>query len=576
MGKLLSYIKPYRVPSAIALVLMLVELFVELYHPLLLAKIIDEGVAARDLHTVAVWGSVMIGLALLGFGCGIVNTFYASKASQGFSYDARQALFEKIQSFSFSTFDRFPTETLLTRMTSDMNQIQMAIFLGLRVYMRSPLLIIGSLALAVMINARLALALAIATPLVLGCLYLTLKKGMRLFEHAQRKLDRMNGVIREALMGIRLIRVFVRSERERARFDDANGELAASTTAALRLVEFVLPLLLLAMNLCLLSILWLGGAQMSVGGMTMGEVVAVVNYAARITAAFSPISMMINNLARARAATGRIAEVLEARPDVVEAGDADDALRITAGRIEFDRVSFAYAGSSGHALRDVSFRARAGETIAIMGATGSGKSTLLQLIPRLYDAGEGRIRIDGIEIKRLRFGHLRGAIGYAPQEVQLFSGTVLDNLRFGKEDASEADVVEAAKLAQIHETIAKMESGYDTALGERGVNLSGGQKQRLSLARALLRKPKLLLLDDCTSALDAVTERKVLDVLRALPCTTLFITQKVGAAREADRILLLADGRIQGFGTHAELLAASSAYRRIADSQASGEAAAHA
>ncbi|MFB9326338.1 ABC transporter ATP-binding protein [Paenibacillus aurantiacus] len=576
MGKLLSYIKPYRVPSAIALVLMLVELFVELYHPLLLAKIIDEGVAARDLHAVSVWGGVMIGLALLGFGCGIVNTFYASKASQGFSYDARQALFEKIQSFSFSTFDRFPTETLLTRMTSDMNQIQMAIFLGLRVYMRSPLLIIGSLALAVMINARLALALAIATPLVLGCLYLTLKKGMRLFEHAQRKLDRMNGVIRETLMGIRLIRVFVRSERERERFDDANGELAASTTSALRLVEFVLPLLLLAMNLCLLSILWFGGAQISVGGMTMGEVIAVVNYAARITAAFSPISMMINNLARARTAANRIAEVLEAIPDVVEGAEADDALSVTAGRIEFDRVSFAYAGSSGHALRDVSFRAKAGETIAIMGATGSGKSTLLQLIPRLYDAGEGRIRIDGIDIKQLRFRHLRGAIGYAAQEVQLFSGTVLDNIRFGKEDASEADVVEAAKLAQIHETIAKMENGYDTALGERGVNLSGGQKQRLSLARALLRKPKLLLLDDCTSALDAVTERKVLDVLRALPCTTLFVTQKVGAAREADHILLLADGRIQGFGTHAELLAASSAYRRIADSQASGEAAAHA
>jgi len=582
MIKLLVYLKKYRVAAIAALVMMLIELTVELAQPYLISKIIDHGIQQGDLSVVWLWGGVLVGSAVVAFAAGIASSFFASHASLGFGYDLRERLYGKVQSFTYSVFNRFATSSLITRLTGDITQVQDTVFMSLRFMTRVPLVVIGSVIMALVVNAKLGLLLVVMVPVLLLCVVYMIKKAALLFRNVQRRLDAVNGVIQENLTGIRLIRVFVRMGHEIERFAGFSGKLMKGTISALRLTETTMPFMLLVMNLCIIAVLWFGRRDIAVGNASVGEVVAVINYLLRTIGALSALSWILVTFSRASASAQRIHEVLDTPEDGIDqamsghsgmapyadSNAVDPGKRAAVqGAVEFRDVQFHYPNSDITVLSDISFTAKQGERIAIMGATGSGKSTLVQLIPRLYAQDRGVVRIDGTNVDEYDVTALRGAIGYVPQEVILFTGSVKDNIAWGREDATLEEIKEAARRAQIHETIEKLPDGYDTMLGQRGVNLSGGQKQRLSIARALIRRPSILILDDSTSALDVATEAKLLDALEELSCTTFIITQKISSTTSADLILLLDEGRLIGQGKHEDLMESSELYRRIHQSQ---------
>jgi ATP-binding cassette subfamily B multidrug efflux pump len=567
MYKAFSYLKPYRIAIVIAILLTLVELFVELFHPLLMAKIIDDGILKGDLSVVLMWGGVMVGISFLAFAAGVLNSFFSAHVSQSFGYDIRKALFEKVQAFSFTNFNIFPTSSLITRMTNDVTQLQNSIFMALRIMLRAPLLVIGGVIMALLVNVKLALILVLTIPFLISFLIWVMRKGGTLFQAVQAKLDGVNRVMQENLSGMRLIKAFLRRKHEGKRFTKANEALMDRTVLALRIIEVAMPVLLLVMNISILAVLWFGSFDVSEGDATVGEIVAIINYAMRITAAFSVFAFIIMGFSRAKASSQRVSEVLDTEIDLVDTVEMNTSSRILDGKIQFDNVSFHYPGTESPVLKRITFTAKPGQTVAILGATGSGKSSLFQLIPRLYDVSEGTISIDQINIRTIKLETLRMQMGYVPQEVLLFTGTVKENISWGKENASMNEIIEAAKSAQIHETIDKLPNKYETIVGQRGVNLSGGQKQRISIARALIRNPKILLLDDSTSALDLNTEAKLLKCLKEYECTTLIITQKISTAMEADNILLLEDGMVLEEGNHEYLLKHSSLYQQIYKSQ---------
>ncbi|WP_426334170.1 ABC transporter ATP-binding protein [Paenibacillus silvae] len=648
MIKLFVHLKKYRVAAIAALVMMLIELTVELAQPYLISKIIDNGIQQGDLNVVWMWGGVLVVSALIAFAAGIASSFFASHASLGFGYDLREKLYEKMQTFSYAVFNRFATSSLITRLTGDVTQVQDTIFMSLRFMTRVPLVVIGSMIMAVVVNPRLGLLLVVMVPVLLFFVIWMIKKAALLFRNVQRRLDAVNGVIQENLTGIRLIRVFVRMGHEIERFAGFSGKLMKGTISALRLTETTMPFMLLMMNGCIIAVLWFGRLDIASGSATVGEVVAVINYLLRTIGAMSALSWILVTFSRASASAQRLNEVFETEDtsetertgqssltghitQIRENGKSDQTgqvvwmeehskngqtgkigqrdqsesekapvgvsergtehadlpssihhrsessgagstrneqnSRTVQGAVEFRKVGFSYPGSEIKVLEDISFSARAGERIAIMGATGSGKSSLVQLIPRLYTEEQGQVRIDGADASALDLPTLRGSIGYVPQEVILFTGSVRENIAWGREDASMEEIVEAARRAQIHETIEQLPNGYDTLLGQRGVNLSGGQKQRLSIARALVRRPSILILDDSTSALDVATEGRLLDALEELSCTTFIITQKISSTASADLILLLDDGRLIGQGKHEDLMESSELYRRIYESQ---------
>ena len=575
MGKVFSFLRPYKLAVGIALLLMLTELVVELLHPLLMAKIIDDGILQEDLGVVLKWGGIMVGMSFLAFLAGVINSFFAAHVSQNFGFDIRKGLYGKIQSFSFANFSLFPTSSLITRMTNDVTQVQNTVFMSLRIMMRAPLLIIGSVIMALIVNFKLALFLVIGVPLLFVFLMWLMKRGGALFKAVQEKLDGVNNVMRENLGGIRLIKAFLRKNHEIKRFDHASEDLKDQTVTALRLMEMTMPILLLIMNLSILAVLWFGSAGVNTGNVQVGEVVAIVNYATRITGALSIISFIIMAFARAKASAHRIADVLEEEVDLVDKQGIEEKGAVLKGAVSFRSVYFRYPNTDLPVLENITFHADAGSTVAIMGATGAGKSSLFQLLPRLYDVNEGVIAIDGKDITDLPLKNLRRQIGYVPQEALLFSGSVKENLAWGKEDASMEEIIQAAKDAQIHETIDRLPNKYETVLGQKGVNLSGGQKQRLSIARALIRKPKILMLDDSTSALDLKTEGKLLTALKKYDCTIFIITQKVSTAMEADKILLLEDGMLLEEGSHQHLLGQSTLYQNIFQSQFGAEVTEH-
>ncbi|MFI8684248.1 ABC transporter ATP-binding protein [Rossellomorea sp. NPDC077527] len=552
---------------AVAWSLMLVELAVELLNPLFMARIIDEGILNKDLDVVLKWGFIMVGMSLIAFISGVTNSFFAAHTSQGFGYDVRDSLYKKVQSFSFASFHKLPASSLITRMTNDVRQLQNTIFMSLRIMLRAPLLVVGSAIMALIVNTRLALVLIIVIPVLWLFLLWVLKRGWSLFERVQSRLDKVNEVMKENLSGMRLIKAYTRSKYEESRFHNANEDLKDRTATALRFMEIIMPLLMLVMNLVLLSVLWFGSIDVASGGTKVGEVVAIVTYVTRISSVFSIFSFIITSFSRARASAERVEEVLNTEIDLKDEDEVNQNNKVSNGEITFKEVSFQYPSTRGKVLQDLSFNVRAGQTVSILGATGSGKTSLFQLIPRLYDTTEGTIELDGHSIRSIPLNEIRKNIGYVPQEVILFSGSVSENLLWGKENATKEEMIQAAKDAQIHETILNLSHGYDTILGQKGVNLSGGQKQRLSIARALIRKPKILLLDDSTSALDLKTESKLLQALKKYECTTVIITQKVSTAMESDRILLLEEGVLTGEGTHQSLLEDSILYKRIYQSQ---------
>jgi ATP-binding cassette subfamily B multidrug efflux pump len=436
MIKALSFLKPYRVPVVVALMFMLIELVVELIHPLLMAKIIDDGILKEDLSVVIKWGVIMIGMSLLAFIAGITNSFYASHISQSYGYDVRRGLFEKVQSFSFANFSKFPTSSLITRLTNDVTQIQNTVFMSLRIMLRAPLLIIGGVIMALIVNAKLALMLLVTVPILFFFLLWLMNKGWGLFHSVQERLDSLNSVMRENLTGMRLIRVFMRRKHEINRFSAANEMLMERTVSALRLMETSMPILLLLMNASVIAILWFGSFEINTGGAKVGEVVAIVHYSMRITSALSVFSWIVMAFSRARASAGRITEVLETEVDILDSENINSSARLKAGKIEFKGVFFQYPGTSELVLEDLSFVVQPGETVAVLGATGSGKTSLFQLIPRLYDVNRGGILFDDQELVSMKMEDVRKQIGYVPQEALLFSGTIRDNVSWGKEDAS--------------------------------------------------------------------------------------------------------------------------------------------
>lgn len=584
MSVMTAILKKYRIAAVSAIVMLLIELAVELVQPLIISRIIDHGIRQHAVSVAWIWGGVLMVSALAAFLAGIASSFFASHVSQGFGYDLRDKLYEKVQSFSYEVFNRFAASSLITRLTGDITVLQDVIFMCLRFASRVPLVVVGSVVMALVVHVKLGLLLTVTVPVLLAFVLWMIRKASALFRTVQRRTDHVNGLIQENLTGMRLIRVFVRMSHEIGRFEQRNRALREGTVAALKLTETTMPFLLFIMNAGIIAVLWFGRIEIADGGASVGEVVAVINYSLRTIGALSALSWIMSSLSRGAASAGRVREVLEENDPVGErenraggasGADVEEEAASIQGRIEFREVSFRYPGRDVMALERISFTAEPGQRIAILGATGSGKSSLVQLIPGMYEPTEGTILIDGTDLRELDRKRLRRAIGYVPQEVMLFSGTIRENIAWGREDATLDQIETAARQAQIHDTIERLPQGYETRLGQRGVNLSGGQKQRLSIARALIRRPAILILDDSTSALDVRTEAALLKEISRLSCTTLLVTQKISSTMTADLILLLDDGRLIASGKHEELLQHSELYRRICESQLGKEAEAH-
>lgn len=570
MKTVFSYTKPYSFLMGVALFLMFLELTVELLQPLVIASIIDDGIVAGDQDTIIRLGLVLMGLSLIALLSGVVNSYFASHVSHSFSFDVRREVYGRVQSFSLAMFNKFPASGLITRLTSDVQLIQQVLYMGLRIMLRAPLLVIGSMVMAFVVNAQLAIYLIIVFPILLAFLYFMVRKGVVYFSFVQQRLDKVNRMVQENLQAVRLIKAYLRGKYEANRFSEVAGALKTDTVKAFRIMEIILPILLFGMNVSLLAVIWFGAFEIQSGDAQIGELVAIVNYAMRMTGAFSMFSFIIMAFARAKASSERIEEVLLADDGNEEAaqGETDP---VEEGAVHFDDVSFTYPGTSRQVLKNISFHLAPREKLAIMGATGSGKTSLMQLIPRFYEATEGCVTVHGRDVRDWDLQELRKTIGLVPQQSMLFTGSISDNLSWGKEQAELSELQEAAEKAQIDETVMRFPKGYETRVGQKGVNLSGGQKQRLSIARALVRKPSILILDDSTSALDVKTEGVLWQELEKEQATTLLVTQKVRTAMRADRILLLEDGMISAYGTHEQLLEQSSLYREIALSQQAEE-----
>ncbi|MEC1178597.1 ABC transporter ATP-binding protein [Metasolibacillus meyeri] len=567
MKTVFSYVKPYKWPAIIALILMLIELFVELAQPLIMAKIVDDGILAQDGQAIWYWGLVMFALSILALVVGITNSYFASHAAQSFSYDLRNALFSRIQSFTMATYLKFPTSSLITRLTSDITQVQNVFFMSLRIMLRAPLAVVGSMVMAFIVNAKIAMFLMIGAPILVIFLAIMVKRGVAYFSKVQGRLDRVNRVLQESLQAMRLVKAYMRGHYEASRFNKVAEALKIDTVKALRTMELIMPILLLIMNLSLLAVLWFGANEVNNSNAQVGDLIAIVNYAMRMTGSFSMFAFIIIAFARAKASSERMEEILLVEDGLeVRTGQALEFNESELGTVRFENVSFAYNAKQ-NVIHNVSFDVKQGEKLAIMGATGAGKSTLLNLIPRFYEATDGRVFVNGRDVKAWDLDDLRAMIGFVPQQSLLFTGSILENVSWGKVDASLTEVEAAATQAQIHESVESFPNAYETRVGQKGVNLSGGQKQRLSIARALIRKSQILILDDSTSALDVKTEAALWDALEEERATMLVVTQKIRTARGADRILLLDVGRVVGFGSHDELLQTSELYKKIAQSQ---------
>ncbi|PKM81187.1 MAG: multidrug ABC transporter ATP-binding protein [Firmicutes bacterium HGW-Firmicutes-14] len=575
MNKLAGYLKPYWKAALLAPLLMLFQVVTELLQPKLMADIVDNGIARGDLGYIMRIGSIMIGVTLIGVLGGFGCVFFSSIAAQSFGTDLRSDLYKKVQTFSFTELDRLQTASLITRLTNDILQVQNVVLTMLRILVRAPLLSIGGLIMAVAINPGLAMILLATVPVLVLALAFIIHKGFPLFARVQKGLDRVNTVMRENLSGVRVVKAFVRSDYEIRRFGTVNDEFTDVSIQAIRIVSIIMPVMLLVLNFSILAVIWFGGGRVDTGNMQVGEVMAFINYMTQILFALMIVGFMLMMVSRAKVSADRIGEVLDMETKIRDRENAS-ALSIKSGRIDFDNVSFRYEGAGGEpVLRHITFTAMPGETVAVLGATGSGKSTLVNLIPRFYEPSEGRVLIDGIDVRDIRLDTLRRGIGMVLQESMLSSGTVRENIRWGRDNASDKEVEEAAKAAQAHEFIIKLPEGYDTLIGQRGVNLSGGQKQRIAIARAIIKKPAILILDDSTSAVDVATESRIQEALKTLMenSTRIVIAQRISTVLEADKILVLEDGQIAASGAHRELMQSSEVYRDIYHSQLGTEVA---
>lgn len=570
MRKYWKYIKPYLPAFILGPILMIVEVIGEMLMPILMASIIDNGVATRDYAYIIARGGLMVGVAILMLLGGVGGAYFGAKASVGFSSDMRKDAFDKIQEMSFANLDSFSTGSLVTRLTNDITQVQNLINMMLRMMLRAPGMLLGGLIMALMINARLALVLLVVLPILIVLIVIVIKTAFPLFKGMQSKLDALNNTVQEFLTSIRVIKSFVREDYETGKFGKSNEELKDASVKALTLMILIMPIAGILMNGTTLAVVWFGGNQIIVGDMEVGSLTAFITYITQILSSLMMVAFMLLQCSRAFASLDRINEVMNAQIDVNDDNATEPEKQVNSGSIEFKNVSYRYyKNSEEKVLDDVSFKIASGETLGIIGSTGSGKTTLVSMIPRLYDVDEGEVLVDGLNVKDYSLKNLREGVGMVLQKNVLFSGSIAENLRWGNEYASLDELKEAARDAQADSFIEEKENGYDYELEQGGTNVSGGQKQRLCIARALLKKPKILILDDSTSAVDTATEAKIREAFYgSLKDTTkIIIAQRISSVIDADEIIVMDDGKIAGIGNHKELLSSCVPYQEIYYSQ---------
>ncbi len=576
MIKLFRFLKPYRVPIALVFVLLFLQALSDLYLPTLMADIVDSGIVKGDTSYILRIGAIMLVVAIGGTICSVTGNFFAARVAIGFGRLVRGKLFTHVEKFSLHEFDQVGTASLITRTTNDTTQVQLVLAIILRMMISAPLMGIGGIIMAFSQDAQLAWVLIAAIPILALAIYIIMAKSIPLFQAVQAKLDKLNLVLDEGLAGVRVIRAFDRVDHEKKRFDGANRELMDVSIQVNRIVATLFPVMMLVLNLATIAIVWFGGIRINTGEMQIGSLIAFLQYAMQILFALLMLSMMFVMLPRASASAKRIDDVLNVELEINDAAEVNDS-DSERGYVEFKNVTFSYPGAEEPALCDISFSARPGEVTAIIGGTGSGKTTLVSLIPRLYDINStvdsGRVLVDSVDIREMSQEHLRAKIGFVPQKAVLFSGTINENIRYGKSDASELEIRHAADVAQATEFISEMADGFDSSIAQGGTNVSGGQKQRLSIARALVRRPEIYIFDDSFSALDFKTDAKLRAALRkeTLDATVLIVAQRVSTVMDADQIIVLDEGRIVGIGTHRELMGSSEVYREIVSSQLSLE-----
>ena len=567
-----KYITPYLSAFVIGPLMMLTEVAGEVMLPKFMSMIINNGVASRNVAYIGKMGTLMVLTVLFMAVGGILGAYFSAKASISFTSDMRNDLFRKVQQFSFENIDDYSTGSLVTRLTNDVQQVQNVLMMGLRMALRAPGMFLGALIMAFMMNRQLAVIILIVIPLLLAAILLILKTAFPRFGEMQRRLDRLNSGIQESLTNVRVVKSFVREDHEIEKFSKLNDDLKESSLRALRIVIATMPVMTFAMNVTTLAVVWYGGNIIIAGKMPVGDLTAFTTYIVQILMSLMMLSMVFLQSSRASASMKRINEIFDTEIGLNDDNAENKDKKGTEGRVEFKNVSFGYSGENGRkdlVLEGISFTAEPGQTIGIIGSTGSGKTSLVQLIPRLYDVTGGEVLVDGVNVKEYSLKHLREGVGMVLQKNVLFSGTIEENLRWGNEDAPMEDVIRFSESAQADPFVKTFKNGYDTEMGQGGVNVSGGQKQRLCIARALLKRPKILILDDSTSAVDTATEAKIRESLyHDLKDTTkIIIAQRISSVQEADQILVLEDGKIIGHGTHEELLKTCEAYSEIYTTQ---------
>ena len=571
MKKYLFFFRNYKKALYLAPGLVIVDVFCEIVQPQLMSKIVDNGVTQKSMQYILQTGGIMLVLSIIAIAANVGNIYYSSRASVGFASELRKGLYSKIQKFSFSNLDRLSSASLVTRLTNDVNILQDVIMMSLRLLIRAPLMLLFAVIIAIRINAGLASIIAVAIPFLAVSIFIILRKGLPFFEKVQQKLDKVNLVIQENLLNVRVVKSFVREDFEKKKFSVTNDELRAISVKASGTVVLILPVMQLVMNLSIVAIVWFGGNKIISGTFQVGQLMSFITYITQILMSLMMLSMTIMSFSRAGASSERILEVLNTTVDIIDSPQAkENNLQVKQGKVEFENVFFKYhADGTEYVLKDINFTVNPGETVAIIGATGSAKSTLVQLIPRLYEVTKGRILIDGVEIRNYTIHNLRSRINLVLQQNELFSGTIRQNLKWGNIMASDEDLIAAAKDAQADDFIMSFPKQYETVLGQGGVNISGGQKQRLCIARAILGKPAILILDDSTSAVDVATEGRIRESFsRHLKGTTIFIiAQRISSVQSADQIILIDNGEIIGRGKHDELIKTSAVYKEIYFSQ---------
>jgi ATP-binding cassette, subfamily B, multidrug efflux pump len=572
MIKLFRFLKPYRIPVAVVVVLTFLQTLSELYLPTLMSDIVDIGIVKGNTNYIIQIGGFMVLVAAGGSICAVIAGFLSSRTAMGFGKLLRGKIFSRVESFSLHEFDQIGTASLITRTTNDITQIQMVTFMMLRLFMMAPIMCIGGIIMAVSKDPHLSLVIVFSLPLLTGAIWLITGRSVPLFKVMQVKLDKLNRVLREGLTGIRVIRAFNRIDHEKSRFHEANQDLTNTAIRVNKIMAGLMPMMMLVMNFTTIAIIWFGGIRISHGEMQVGNLMAFLQYVMQIMFSLIMFSMIFVMLPRASASATRINEVLAIVPEIKDADVVKNA-DSRSGYLEFKNVTFSYPGAEQPALSNISFQANPGEVTAIIGGTGSGKSSLVGLIPRFYDIDSGSILVDGVDLREMAQETLRRKIGFVPQKAILFTGTITDNIRYGKEEAMDEEIRQAAETAQATEFIAGMQDGFNSVIAQGGTNISGGQKQRLSIARALVRKPEIYIFDDSFSALDFKTDAKLRAALKkeTTGSTVLIVAQRVSTVMDANRIIVLHDGQIAGTGNHQELLKTCEVYREIVSSQFSEE-----